>query len=55
MKLHVFREERKAADARAAILAEGDADPEAVRTAIKRAQSATASAVVGAQTSIQSS
>jgi hypothetical protein len=55
VKLHVSREERKAADQRAATLAEGDAVPEAVRTAVERAQRATASAVVGAQTSIQSS
>jgi golgi phosphoprotein 3 len=54
VKLHVPREERKAADERATTLAEGDAVPEAVRTAVKRAQSATASAVLGAQASIQS-
>jgi hypothetical protein len=55
VKLHVSREERKAADQRAATLAEGDAVPEAVRTAVERAQRATASAVLGAQTSIRSS
>jgi hypothetical protein len=55
VKLHVPREERKAADERASTLAEGNAVPEAVRTAVKRAQRATASAVLGAQASIQSS
>jgi golgi phosphoprotein 3 len=54
VKLLVPREERKAADERAANLADGDAVPATVRTAVKRAQRATASAVLGAQGSIHS-
>jgi Golgi phosphoprotein 3 (GPP34) len=52
VQLHVPRDARRAANERAATLAEREAVPEAVKAAIEAAQRATASATLSAQSPI---